>query len=308
MKPFLAVLLALVALSSACTGFSAGGPSGELKINSFYFNPNSIVGNQKTFLNLELQNFGTFAAKNVNVVLYGLSSDISIADMLTSNEIAEPKDKPTFINFSIVNPASQSLGSQGEKRSVKWLVSYDGKVLEKQNINQKANVRVCYTYRTEAKGKVTFISDSEYLIQREKGALAEETSVFQSTAGPLQLSVSAPQPVIFGNNVVLHVSVANVGSGFAVGTNGNPCRALDSRGANQANLTVRLKNTQLSCKLSGNTDTMPIFLKHGEGKTETVTCSYDAPKNVPTSTEELEFILNYGYYTDAATAVTIKGV
>jgi hypothetical protein len=193
---YLALLFGVVFIAG-CTipGISTGGGTG-LIIKSFSPSDTTVEPNTPILLSLIVQNTGGAVATNIHADLGGLTQDWSI-------------DGGRSRSIPNLNPPDATRGiTQGEQDEEDWTLSAPG--LSSQ-FNYPLSVQVSYDYTTTSDNLIRATSIDYYKINKPQTGVVES----KTTAGPISVTVTAPNAVFAGSTVPVYFQFHNQGSGRA---------------------------------------------------------------------------------------------
>lgn len=278
-----------IILISGCVGVATGN---GIKINSFSFSPNSILAGQKTILDLDIQNIGTFDADNIYVFLYGLASDWSGFEAVNGP-------------ISLMAPKTD-MKIEGEPYPYSWILTSPKDLPQELPFTFTAQARLCYPYKTVARAKVEIMSENEWLNQR--GQIRPHDIKMQVSRSPVTIGIKSPQPLIESsdNEMVLKLNIQNVGGGTVTTTSCEQIKAglteLQVEKLNKVDL--KISNYEGTCEFPEE----DIFLRKGESKEVTAICDAGGiTSGAPLQTKDLELQLDYTYYVDTDTNIRVEG-
>jgi len=285
------LILGLIVLVVFLAGCARKGevPTGTgVIIKSFGPDISTVDSNTPVNFILSIKNTGGVKAENVHAVLFGLSDKWSTVPAL--NDLA-----PELA--SGLAAADPTTGLPGEEITKTW--EEDKAPASSSDISYDANVRVQYKYKTEATGLVRVVS-ADYLRTNpnvQRGIISSQT-----TAGPLSVNFFARSPVVTGeNNVVrVQIEVQNVGEGktFSGDNSVAPASSVTAGTLNK----IRITEVD-GCTRVTSSSTKAVLLIGG--KSATINCE----KDITTTTTFTDFTftvkIEYGYFVDAATQVTV---
>jgi len=191
---FFALLFVIVFLAG-CTlpGSTSGGGPG-LTIKSFSFSDTTVEPNTPVLLSLIVQNSGGAKATGIHAELGGLTQDWSI-------------DGGRGRNIADLDYADTARGiSTAPSDEADWTLS--GPALSSQ-FNYPVSVQISYNYETTSDNLVRATSFDYYKINKPTTGVVES----KTTAGPISVTVTAPNSVFAGSSVPVYFEFHNQGSG-----------------------------------------------------------------------------------------------
>jgi hypothetical protein len=258
------ILLFGIVFIAGCTipGISSSGGTG-LTINSFTLSDTTVEPNTPILLSLIVQNTGGAKATNIHADLGGLTQDWSIGG---SRSLGIPD----------LNPPDATRGiTEGEKDEEDWTLSAPGLTSQ---FNYPISVQVSYDYTTTSNNLIRATSIDYYKTNKPQTGVVETAT----TAGPLSVTVTAPNAVFAGSTVPVYFQFHNQGSGRVQG---------DTLNINVQGSGISCQKTQI--KLISGSD---AFLRC-DASTSGVTTYQDFRISVSTS---------YTYVISAAASITVN--
>ncbi|MCK5300146.1 MAG: hypothetical protein KAJ54_03255 [Candidatus Aenigmarchaeota archaeon] len=269
-------------------------------INKFEFDPSYIEAGQPTYLSLEFQNQGQFAAEDVYLNVYGLRDEWV------------PLDGETLSDWVLVGDVEapviegNNLIAQGEIVYYDWMFKAPKDVKSEDRRVNTMWTRVCYSYKTIARSKIKMVSSDEWYSRTQQ----EKIDVTVSK-GPVDLKIESMQPIIVHSSepgfTLLRVSIDNAGGGVFL-NDSSVCEDLGSEGIedllNQIGyVKVSLDGNDAVCDFDSE-----IYLRRGESQVFTVNCDNLDIGNGPIREIDVEIEFRYKYYIDSNADVAVKGV
>ncbi len=259
------ILLFGVVFIAGCTipGISTGGGGTGLTISSFTPSDTTVEPNTPILLSLIVQNSGGAKATNIHADLGGLTQDWSI-DSGRSRSIQD------------LNPPDATRGiNQGATDEEDWTLSAPGLTSQ---FNYPVSVQVSYDYTTTSNNLIRATAIDYYKTNKPQTGVVETAT----TAGPLSVTVTAPNAVFAGSTVPVYFQFHNQGSGRVKG---------DTLNINVQGSGVSCSKTQI--KMISGSD---AFLRC-DASTSGVTTYQDFRITVSTS---------YTYVISAAASITVN--
>jgi len=301
-SPNLKLLLLLVPIVvvaiSGCTGTSDSGATFGTGIAILNWEPtfsSGLESGDSLQFRLRVQNQGEVTAVEVTPVITGI--------------VPEDWGLPTsqFYGYGIgqsfdMMPPNRIQNTPGEIRQE----TYDARAPSLPfGVTQTftPQIRVYYTYRTTASKLITLVNEQELKRLQDKGqTLSSKDTV--SSAGPLKVTINAgkflkSKDVGVSRAFPITVDIQNVGGGV-VSTMNQP--EMDYV------VDIAFQTTSGRLTLSGcqnqNTQGGVTLWK---GQSATVTCTATIGQVLATEEANIKVVLDYDYYVDASTAVTVTG-
>lgn len=286
----LPVILILVLLASGCT--SAGGGTGPgVVILSFEPDFSSVESRDNVRLILRIQNQGGMEAESVEAELTGI----------------DPTEWGVFTRTKQLGSAGKLIsprpeyGTEGEMDMTTWdLEAPDLAGTLTQTYNPSA--RVYYRYQTVATKPITLVNEDELrrLIQMGKSLSTKETAY---TAGPLAVNIVTGKYIKstdeWGRTFPITIHIENAGSGAP-----SPKYRGFEKEDYPVNVRINLPNGLATVGGCQTYQTIDLW----KGKTYDFTCDLRIT-SAPHIAEErtIEVKLDYDYYVDATTSITVTG-
>ncbi len=251
-------------------------------------------GSTVTFI-VNAKNTGDATADNVKALLFGLSNEWTTMPTAVSS-----------VGGGKLAPADLATGLPGEEGSVDWsLTAPAGKA---SDVTYDASVRLFYTYPTTSDIIIRFVTDdyARTTPTAQKGILTSGT-----TAGPLTITAVARTPVLSTGSTKgrIQLEIQNIGSGrvfkgASIPSNGVILAAdLDILKA----VTITGVGALGSCAVgaAGNSQT-PANVRLAGGKSKVISCDVDASGIVNFKDIALKITVDYNYFVDSASQVTVS--
>ncbi|NOR85643.1 hypothetical protein GQ473_06000 [archaeon] len=281
MKRFFAIFLILII--AGCTGSSFGGGNGvSLSISA---NPTSIKDTQKSLLTISVKNNGDVDTTPM-LNIYGLGDEWQF----------------TTPSFNELKASNKDIGYTAEEIKETIFLAYQGGLSKGKLFTFNPYARICYAYNTQASAKVDVYSEEEYYRENpvQKGISVKQTKA------PITISIDSKQPLISGENLLLDVTLSNVGGGTVTTAE---CGDLTDNDIDFKTLNT-INNLDIS--LSDGTpcksiDANKIYLRKGDTAQLTISCDGAFTTSNPKDTKDLRLNINYNYYIDAKTSITVEG-
>lgn len=286
----LPIMLIFVLLASGCTS-SGGGTGPGVVILSFEPDFASVESRDDVRLIVRVQNQGGMEAENLEAELAGI----------------DPAEWGVFIRTKQLGssgrmiPPRPQYGTEGETDMVTWdLKAPDLAGTLTQTYNP--SVRVYYRYQTAATKPITLVNEDELrrLIQMGKSLPTKEAAY---TAGPLAVNIITGKYIKstdeWGRTFPITIHIENTGSGAP---------SPKYRGFEKEDYPVNVRiNLPGGLSTAGDCQTYQT-VDLWKGKSYDLTCDLRIT-NAPHIAEErtIEVKLDYDYYVDATTSVTVTG-
>jgi len=291
---------------SACAGVpglgGAGVATGAGVIPlEFKFTPSKVVSGDKALLSLTVQNLGSVEAKNVNVFLFGLPTDW--------REDGAPYR--TFQTPFNLEPPRTDTKVPGEKNTLTWILTAPQYLPQKIPFSYTASARICYPYKTTASGSIELLSEQEFVSLQREGRISEKPVAVKTTSAPLSIRIDSTQPLLWraDKNVTFRVTINNVGGGTVLSPSLD-CAIFKTGFSGQANITelnklnFKIEGSGFNCDITGG----PLFLERGKSQSFSVRCPIGDMPVTPRLEKQIELTLDYNYYIDTSTTVTVEGL
>jgi len=286
-------LLSVVAISG-CTGTTTGPTFGNgVVILNWEPTLSSVESGDNLQLRIRVQNQGELTASNVNAVITGIVPD-------------EWQISLNQANFGDLAPPDRVQNTAGQTKQE----TFDAVApnLPKGTTQQfTSQIRVFYTYRTTASKLITVVNDQELKRLQDEGKTLPSKDT-TSSAGPLKVTINAGKflkskeaGLSFSRTFPITIDIQNIGGGV-VSTQGTSTNDYKVKFAIQTPSRLAI-----DCANSGSFFSNTVTL--WKGQTATITCNVRI-NSPPISSEEenIKVILDYDYYIDASTTVTVTGI
>ncbi len=286
----LPILLVFVLLVSGCTSIGGGTGPGVV-ILSFEPDFTSVESNDDVKLYIRVQNQGGMEAENVEAELTGI----------------DPIEWGVFVKTKYLGSAGNMIpprpeyGTEGETDTTTWDLQAPRLA---GTLSQTYNpaVRVYYTYQTVATKPITLVDEDELrrLMQMGKSLPTKETTY---TSGPLSVNIVTGKYIKstdqWGKTFPITISIRNTGPG----TVGSKFKTFEQEDY-PVDVRITLPNglgTAGDCQTYQRIDLW-------RGQEYDLTCNLRITR-APSIAEErtLEVRLEYDYFVDATTSVTVTG-
>jgi hypothetical protein len=293
MKLFLLLvpLLGTVLISGCTTG--GGGPTFGNGVVILNWEPtfSSVESNDNLQLRVRVQNQGEVTAKNVNAVLTGINVD------------EWGFGAGNAINFYDLSPPDRIQNTAGQiKQETFNLVA--PKIPKGTQQQYSPQVRVFYEYKTTAIKSITLVNENELRRLQDQGKTLSSTDTVTS-AGPLKVTVNTGKFIkareagsYYSNTFPITIDIQNIGGGV-VGRYNMPQD--DYKVKVDIVFPSRLTNVDCGTFL-GN------YITLWKGQDASISCNVRI-SNPPIASEDenIKITLEYGYYIDSKTTVTVTG-
>lgn len=287
----LAISLLLVVTISGCTG---GGPTistgpGVVILN---WEPDftSVESGEQLNLRIRIQNQGTETAEDVIAILSGINqNEWDVSNM--------------EIDFGNLLPPNTQYGTEGEM--AEDFFSLEAPELP-EGITQQytPRIRIIYNYLTSATKPITLVNENELRRMLDEGEMLPSGPT-QYSSGPLSVTVNTGSHIRALERdrkaFPITIRIQNVGGGV-----------VSSMGSVEDDYRVKLKielppglGLETCREFDGSGDYITLW----KGQSKDMTCELEI-EDTPTISEEKTIILTleYDYYVDATTSVTVKGL
>ncbi|RLJ10238.1 MAG: hypothetical protein DRP15_00650 [Candidatus Aenigmatarchaeota archaeon] len=300
--PVLMILpIFLTLLVSGCISF--GGSSGPLTgegvvIRDFKPDFSSVESGDTVRLYLRVQNIGGEEAKDVVAKLSGIDIGANAWNLIKGSEEEEIGD---------LSPPNLRYGTEGESKEIYWELEAPSLPEGIEN-DYKPFVRVYYRYKTTATKIITVLNRDELRrLSMEGKSLSSQPTKYSD--GPLKVDVitgkyvTAPPDRDPSFPITIHIE--NVGDGVISSRQGGWYYSENED--YEVKLTIEMPDG-LSLEPDCSQYEYGEKVKLWEGKTADITCDVDITR-VPDISEDktIKITLEYDYYTDAYTTISVKG-
>ena len=208
MKNTIIMSIFLVVLISGCTGFPGVDHTGagflgfgepdyteheEISIDVETF-PTSVRSGRNMDVVFDLVNSGNTTPENIQLRMVDICSFQGLTEPDSVDDKLEPGDK-TILDFEYQAPEV----SMGKRCDMKYRVSYES--------------------LAHATFSVNIMDEDEYITRERMGNLAEESNVrYEKTRTPVEIvaEISQEQPILEGDDFLVHIHLENKGDGFVV--------------------------------------------------------------------------------------------
>jgi hypothetical protein len=279
-----------VVFVSGCIGDGPQGPTlgNGVSITAFEFDMPSYESEDGVRLSLKVKNLGGVAAEEVLARLSGIDEDEwDISD--TDEEIDD------------LSPPNVEFGTEGEERTVTWELEAP-ELPPGLSQTYRPAARVYYEYKTEATKPITLVNENEFRRLYQQGQTISSGST-QVSAGPLSVEISG-KPVKIRDDPVVPISfkITNSGNGVVASRSG------DVEDDYKVRLTIELPSEMSfedDCSKYRSGD--EVFLWRGEDID--VVCDVEISRAPDIAVEKtIRVTLEYEYYVDTSTSITVTGV
>jgi hypothetical protein len=282
MKALLLVLPVLIAAMSGCITPELGGSG--MVITAFEPSFSNVYSGEPVDFVIRVQNRGTVDAIDVTPMIIGLET--------------WSMDGATCDGWDRISSAEPSIGSPGESENCRWtFVAPD--VPKGLTTDISPTVRLFYGYRTSIVKSVFLASSKELKLMMERGE-APPTQTMSQTMGPLQVDIKTEAPVRFWQGYVkfpIAITINNVGGGVVCPSVG------DCENGNNLN------HLKLDMEFGSDVDISDCEneIELWQGKTNTLVChaTFGGLSDVGLAQRSLSVSMDYGYYIDESTKVSI---
>jgi len=251
-----------------------------------------IESGEQVELFLDIENIGNSKATNVCAFLYGLIFGASKNDWkLKTNELQCISD---------LDGVDALTNTPGDIGFVSWLI-------EAPSIDYKhsydAKVRLFYSYKTTAATSISFINKEVKRQMEQSGKELPKQSEVKLSNSPIAVDIITDSPVVSGtdNDFVVKVKIENAGSGSVFNASAEYTE-ISSNDLNWLKMKVSSPGLeQIDC---------PCFNKYCDIRLrsfgETIhNCELKTPTVETTDYKPVLVELEYGYYTDGSTTLTV---
>jgi hypothetical protein len=287
-------LLAVVMISG-CTG--SGGATFGTGVTILNWEPtfSSVESNDNLQFRLRVQNQGEALALGVTPIITGIVPEDWGLAQYTGFGYGQSFD---------LEPPDRIQNTEGEIRQITFdVLAPDLPKGTTQTFTPQ--IRLYYNYETTASKLITLVNDQELKRLQDQGqTLSSKDTV--SSAGPLKVTVNAGKFIKAREGGVsrilpITVDIQNVGGGV-VSTKGSS--------ANDYKVALDVHTTSgrlgIDCTQSGIYGSNNVITLW-KGQSATVTCLVQINSVISTEEANIQAILDYDYYIDASTTVTVTG-
>ena len=303
------ILLTLIVVVSGCADNTESGDvtvsqTEGVAIEGFSASPSEIFEGQLTTLELQLRNVGGSEAENVVARLFnrGFQGDGTWNIQGDGGSVDDLKN----VYFGTLSGPDPQTDAPAISVPRTW--NLEAPDLEVSQSNPyDFNARVFYQYSTTAGTDIQVMSNDRY---NELGTSRSQPSL-DNTGGPLQVEVRTRTPIVFTSTgqdtqpVPVRVVVTNEGSGTPFLQSAYEDESYDVSEEDLERVDIEIEAAGNSVSFDSNEATVQMV--NGEGvnsftmNVERVS-SQDIQQTVPLSVN-----VDYGYYQDTSTSVTVNG-
>lgn len=291
---FLLLLVPLLGtvLISGCTNTT--GPTFGNGVTILNWEPtfSSVESGDSLQLRIRVQNQGEVTARNVNALLTGINVDewgfgtgnaIMLYDLSPPDRVQNTAGQIKDSTFNLVAPRIPK-GTQQQ---------------------YSPQVRVFYEYKTTAIKSITLVNENELRRLQDQGKTLSSTDT-KTSAGPLKVTVNTGKFIkaretgsYYTNTFPITIDIQNTGGGV-VGRYNIP---QDDYKVNvKIEFPSRLTNVDCGTFL-GN------YITLWKGQDASISCNVRiSSPPIASEDENIKITLDYGYFTDSKTTVTVTGV
>ena len=296
----LLIPIAAVVATSGCTG--SGGATFGNGVTILNWEPtfSSVESGDNVQFRARIQNQGEVQATSVSPVIIGISpEEWGLAQQNAAGLFGlAPPDRVRNTEGEIRQDVFDSVAPRIPKGTTQTFTP---------------QLRVYYQYTTTASKLITVVNEGELKRLQDKGqTLPSKDTV--SSAGPLKVTVNAGKFIkakdagySYSRQFPITIDIQNVGGGV-VSTQSMSSSSANDYKIDSFNIIYPTSRLNINCPgASGSYYGNGITL--WKGQTATVTCTVNIGQ-APIASEEanLQVILQYHYYIDASTTVTVTGV
>ncbi|MBI4162499.1 MAG: hypothetical protein HY513_02355 [Candidatus Aenigmarchaeota archaeon] len=306
MKYGILSILVLLAFTTLCIGAAKVPVNDGLVLKDVVVDPpeiESYSGNINLFASIE--NVGGTTARNVQATLLGASW----LDQAGNRALLQK-------NIHQLQPYDIRTGAPGELQVVTWNVP-PAELPEGVAQDYKLTIRVDYDYSSTAVSNVPIYNEDEYLRRKIKN-IALDPITISNTDAPIIVEVVG-QPIIVrkvadpNERYFYRIFLINTGSGIPFD------QATGKNGIIQGTITLQGDAQFVECfgqPIGGNAVTLPapgspneVLVRRGDSALMPCAIAVNPASWItkPSGTVSFVFDLNYRYFTDADTDVTILG-
>lgn len=311
-KILLLLCISLSLMTSGCTMFPSGqtGGGSGLVIEEFEPSLPTTESNEPVTFHLEVRNKGGSKGP--------LGQGVPVIAELMGVDPMEWRVMPSVysqqMNLYPPDPDAQTEGGLG---TVDW-EAMTPLIPEGERVSYDAIARVYYTYKTTARKPIWFVTKPELeTLSRSGGSLTSEATTY--TSGPLTVDIKAGQFVATRewaeNKFQLQIKISNTGGGHIFGRDspvglhvtwpqfvrpvGDCPRDIYWGTGMYENMPVGLSQPATSGR----------FVRVWDTRDTDITCEFTISEPPSSRTKSFfEVELDYIYYIDASTSITVEGM
>jgi hypothetical protein len=309
-KLLLLVSISLAVLTSGCVIPQGGSGGPGLVIEKFEPSMSNIESNEPMIFHLQVRNKG----ESKGPLGYGVPA---VAELMGIDPMEWRVVPSVYSQPMSLLPPDKEANSEGGLGTVNW-DAMSPLISEGQSVPYEAIARVYYLYKSTARKPVWFVTKPELeTVIRSGGSLTSEATTY--TSGPLSVNILVNNFVAArewtDNKFQIQITLNNVGTGHIFGRN------------YPVGVTVRwpdfvqpVQDCPRELTWEGSMyDTMPLglsqpatggrFVRVWDTRTTDITCEFTIISPPSSRTKSyFEVDLDYIYYIDASTKVTVKGM
>ena len=293
-KLLVLIAVATVLFSSGCLEGILGSSKTTsttcgIRVNEFSPDFSELESGDKFDLYLEIENTGGSQATDVYAHLY---------DFDTKKE-----------SFDKLDPPDEEAGIPGEIKDVTWSetapVNPEGVVY-----TYTPRVRLMYHYKTIATANLPLLTKTEYKRLKERNQLNIPSITTEVSKGPVAVEISARAPIVIEDpstdTVDFRINIDLLGRGTLYTPdhdNSNFNLNDDELDKIKLNITALGIDDAVDCDAFEN----QVEIDMRKGKSVVYSCelnvsAFSASKTIPVTVE-----LDYGYFEDYSTTITVRG-
>jgi hypothetical protein len=298
-------LLASIVIISGCTIGGGDGTQGTdgISIKDFAFDYSPIYAQDQIGLSLELQNVGGQTGTVNKITLFGADINqgcptTNVLQWCTNDQITQTPSNEDLI------PPDTSTGMEGETAFYTWTLTAPKSVQAPTSYDFQ--LRTDYSYKTVYTGTLQLVSEDylRTLPSDQRDTLVKTGGITGSsvTGGPMSIVAASGRHFIVRSGAQdqrkIKFKVTNVGSGF-------PYNGVAS---GDTLYQIRITNPIGFDSLNG-ISTCDATVPLSRGKTGIFECKFTPSASITNKLDkQVQFTLEYEYYTDSVTSVTVNPV
>ncbi len=303
MKRLLPVVLVLLVSGCVQTGGETKITGAGLAVVDFSSSVEDVEGMGKTVrISMEVENQGGYTTGDVLACLIGSNFPGKISEQMWSSE--SPVCQSAKRELYAADPET---GAPGGTARFRWILKSPWIPYPQERTDEFVG-RIFYRYKSQATAKVWVYSEEELRAAKQRGETFSETLETVATPGPVEISLSAKQPIRADDGYfTLTVTLTNSGGGTVFDSKNFDFSSETPPKVSELNvINLRFDYPESSLQDEGCDDV--VELRRGE--TRTISCGFTI-KNPETITLKTSFPItvtaDYGYYTDSRLEITVRG-
>ena len=294
MKKFLVLIaVATVLFSSGCLegilSSKSTVASYGVVVNEFGPDFSELESGDKFDLYLEIENTGGAKATDVWAHLYDFDT----------------KSK----EFGELDPPDEEAGIPGEIEDVTWEETAPDNP-EGVVYKYTPRVRLMYHYKTIATANLPLLTKTEYKRLRERNQLNIPAITTEVSKGPIAVEISARAPIVIEDpdtdTVDFRINIDLLGKGTLF-TPSHSNSDFNLKDDELNNITLKITTRGIDSAVDCGAYDKSVSIDMRKGKSYVYSCElkasdFSASKTIPVTVE-----LDYGYFEDYSTTVTVRG-